>query len=181
MDDTALMQKYRLTPKGLQSLFDKLLAAGLITQVDMDRRTLGIDHTVDLRELTLDYGDALAQLGLDGQKPGAAAAKALPDLPKRSTEVYDTPPKAAPTEKNNEEVAGAVKPRAEVSATPWFDKAFAVILLLMVFFPVGFYGLYRNSTFSRTLKVLLVVAWIALAIACLMLFSERMSPAHRLF
>lgn len=38
LDDYALMDKYNLSAKGLQSLFNKLLAARAITQVELDRR-----------------------------------------------------------------------------------------------------------------------------------------------
>jgi hypothetical protein len=42
MDDAALMKKYGISAKGLQSLFSKLTAAGLITKGEMDeRRTVG--------------------------------------------------------------------------------------------------------------------------------------------
>ena len=52
MDDSALAEKYRLTPKGLTSLYDKLLSMGVLTQMDLDRRRLGIEEdTVDLREM----------------------------------------------------------------------------------------------------------------------------------
>lgn len=38
MDDIALMKKYDITAKGLQSLFRKLIAAGLITERDIHKR-----------------------------------------------------------------------------------------------------------------------------------------------
>ncbi len=41
MDDTALMEKYRLSARGLQSLLGKLVAAGVIQQSDIDRRAGG--------------------------------------------------------------------------------------------------------------------------------------------
>ena len=36
--DSALMKKYRLTEKGLQRVFEKLIAAKVITQAELDRR-----------------------------------------------------------------------------------------------------------------------------------------------
>ncbi len=52
MDDSALADKYRLTPKGLTSLYDKLWSMGVLTQMDLDRRRLGMEEdTVDLREM----------------------------------------------------------------------------------------------------------------------------------
>ncbi|MGO9122771.1 MAG: pentapeptide repeat-containing protein [Desulfomonilaceae bacterium] len=41
MSDTALMRKYRLSTKGLQSLFRKLLTAKLISQSELDERVSG--------------------------------------------------------------------------------------------------------------------------------------------
>jgi hypothetical protein len=38
MDDVTLMERYHLSPKGLQSLFRKMVAAGLLEQSDIDRR-----------------------------------------------------------------------------------------------------------------------------------------------
>jgi eukaryotic-like serine/threonine-protein kinase len=37
-DDTHLMEKYQLSARGLESLFRKLLDAGLVNQIDLDRR-----------------------------------------------------------------------------------------------------------------------------------------------
>ena len=38
MTDEALMEKYEISQKGLESLFRKLVAAGAIEQSDLDRR-----------------------------------------------------------------------------------------------------------------------------------------------
>lgn len=38
LDDYALMDKYNLSAKGLQSLFSKLVSVGAITQAELDRR-----------------------------------------------------------------------------------------------------------------------------------------------
>ncbi len=48
LTDLQLMTKYRLTNKGLQSAFDKLLSAKLLTQTDLDFRPLEYDDTVSL-------------------------------------------------------------------------------------------------------------------------------------
>ncbi len=176
MDDSALMQKYRLTPKGLQSLFDKLLAAGLITRIDMDRRTLGFDHTVDLRELTLDFGDALAQLGLDGRKPPTGVTEARPQPPTENTVVHDSLPRAASPDRTDEKRREAAHWGAATFETRWYNKAFIVLLLLIGLFPLGLYALYRNSTFSAGIKALILVAWVALAITCLVLLSGKILP-----
>jgi Domain of unknown function (DUF4388) len=51
MDDVSLMQKYRLTGKGLDSVLQKLLRAGLISERDLNARKLGFEETVDLSGL----------------------------------------------------------------------------------------------------------------------------------
>ncbi len=48
LDDTALMTKYRLSGTGLQSLFSKLVEAGLIRQADLDKRMANFEKTVEL-------------------------------------------------------------------------------------------------------------------------------------
>ena len=40
MDESALMQKYRLSAKGLQSLFQKLVSKGLISTEELEQRQL---------------------------------------------------------------------------------------------------------------------------------------------
>jgi hypothetical protein len=46
--DDELMEKYRLTPKGLKSLFNKLLKAKLITKEEFDWRPTFWDDTVTI-------------------------------------------------------------------------------------------------------------------------------------
>jgi hypothetical protein len=48
MDDSALMQKYRLSVQGLQSGLQKLLQAGLLKQTDLDERWSSFATSVDL-------------------------------------------------------------------------------------------------------------------------------------
>jgi len=48
MDDVGLMTKYRLTPKGLDSTFRKLLTVGLISRFELEARRSGQEETVDL-------------------------------------------------------------------------------------------------------------------------------------
>lgn len=48
MHDFDLMEKYRLSAKGLQSLFDHLIKAGLMEQAEFDRRMPSFDQTVEI-------------------------------------------------------------------------------------------------------------------------------------
>jgi len=49
MSDTQLMEKYRLSSRGLQDLLDKLVDKRLIALEEVERRTETMDSTVDLR------------------------------------------------------------------------------------------------------------------------------------
>ena len=48
MSDSDMMQKYKLSPKGLLSLYKKLLEAGIVDEEDMDRRMNALETTVEL-------------------------------------------------------------------------------------------------------------------------------------
>ena len=54
MDDFALMDKYGLSAKGLQSLFDQLVAAGLLSRGDLDLRMPFSEGTVDVAASEID-------------------------------------------------------------------------------------------------------------------------------
>jgi hypothetical protein len=69
VNDFALMEKYRLSSKGLQSLFNKLISAGLITKADLDKRSLGFEDTVEITEEMLSLSGALRILGAVSPAP----------------------------------------------------------------------------------------------------------------
>jgi hypothetical protein len=48
MDDPALMDKYKLSSQGLQSVFSKLVNAGVLTEAELDSRVPISERTVDL-------------------------------------------------------------------------------------------------------------------------------------
>jgi len=56
ISDAALMEKFKLSSKGLQSLFDQLVVAGLLTQSEIDHRATWVDSTVDLMGILQDLG-----------------------------------------------------------------------------------------------------------------------------
>jgi Mor family transcriptional regulator len=51
MDDAALMEKYRLSEKGLQSVFKKLTDAGALKQEDLDSRLTSREGTQILTDI----------------------------------------------------------------------------------------------------------------------------------
>jgi len=71
MHDFDLMEKYRLSAKGLQSLFDHLLKAGLVEQAEFDRRMPSFDQTVEIapRGKLLKFGDDEEELDLSWECP----------------------------------------------------------------------------------------------------------------
>ena len=140
MDDSALADKYRLTTKGLASLYDKLLSLGVITQMDVDRRRLGMeDDTIDFREMSLDLSDALTQLGFNSTASSAVEIETESSQSSANPIVKDT--------KENE-IAGSGTKADRASQREsrdvgqlkdsWYNKPLILILLLLGFFPLGF-------------------------------------------
>ncbi len=78
MSDTALMRKYRLSTKGLQSLFRKLLTARLISQSELDERVSGPQTRFLLDEQAGEHFE------IDSCGPGIAPTEIL-DLVKTGT------------------------------------------------------------------------------------------------
>jgi len=164
MDDLSLMTKYRLSSKGLQSLFNKLVATESITQSDLDRRRLGFEHTVDLREEAASHGQALKHLF---EQPTATAAKPQPhpELLKVSQTVKgDTEKEEIPSENKVLKPIRTIRQPVAPHTLIWYDKLVVVISLLLVFFPLGFYALYLNSRLSVGIKILVAAIWILLVI-----------------
>lgn len=48
LNDAQIMEKYKLSARGLYSLFSKLVEAGMITQSDLDKRSPATERTVEL-------------------------------------------------------------------------------------------------------------------------------------
>ncbi len=71
MPDTALMRKYRLSTKGLQSLFTKLLTARLISQSELDERVSGRQTGLLLDE------QAGEHFAVDSSRPSAVSTQIL--------------------------------------------------------------------------------------------------------
>jgi len=177
IEDSALMGKYRLSPHELRELFDKLLSAGLITQADLNQRHLLNDHTVDLREDMLSFTGALQQLGLAAPGSATGDGDAQPKAPRANHTLNGRTKeeKALSHEKRSKTVPEA-KVRAEPYKTPWYDRPDIVVILLTGLFPLGLYALYRNSTFSRGIKSLLIVGWILLVMIYIALVTGKILP-----
>ena len=181
VDDATLMEKYRLSAKGLQSLFGKLMAVNLIQQIDLDRRNFAAEHTVDLKEDMLSLSAALAFLGSPG--PSAAIDKKAPspprtepaELSKDTIEYYELPP-----EKRGNAPQQLKQNRKSIESR-WYDKPSVLILLLISLFPLGLYACYRNTSLPIGVKALAIVTWIVFATASLILvYVELGWPFPRL-
>lgn len=64
LDDASLMRKYKLSPKGLDSTFRKLLTVGLISRLELAARRTGQEETVDLSgfHTAMDEQDGIRRL-----------------------------------------------------------------------------------------------------------------------
>jgi hypothetical protein len=60
VDDVDLMKKYKLTPKGLDSTFRKLLSLGLISRFELAARRSDQEETVDLAEIPTEMAEQSA-------------------------------------------------------------------------------------------------------------------------
>ena len=166
LDDAALMGKYRLTSRGLRSMVDKLVAVGLITQVDLDRRRLGLqEHTVALREEMLSLDDVFEYLGQ------IAPAKAVPPEEIKSDQITKDTKKLDAPDKSPERPQHAVQAPVAIKS-PWHDDPLIVIISLIGLFPLGFYALYLNSKLSRKSKVIITMTWVSLVIVSMIVASE---------
>ncbi len=71
--DVELMVKYQLSARGLQHLFDQLVAANLVTYADLDARMPAFESTVDLREtiqhLQFEIEEPVSQVGSEDVAP----------------------------------------------------------------------------------------------------------------
>lgn len=181
-DDFALMQKYQLSTKGLQSLFKKLMEVGLVQQIDLDRRNLGFEHTVTLTEDMLSLSAALAVLGSPrpagatdkGPQRPVVAIRKEPPQPQRENPTPSVEKKVESVTLPDEELytrTMQTEPDYRSFERPWYDNPSVVMLLLIVLFPLGLYACYRNSSLSSGVKAFAIVACFLLAIGCLMVIS----------
>ncbi|MFH1118022.1 MAG: zinc ribbon domain-containing protein [Pseudomonadota bacterium] len=79
MNDADLMEKYRLSSKGLQSLFGQLTEAGVVSQRELDERMPWTDSTVDVLDVLRRFGlDRSYAPGRDAGVPSHCVACGVP-------------------------------------------------------------------------------------------------------
>ncbi len=167
MGDAELMEKYRLTAKGLQSLFEKLLDRGWIDRGEYEERMVLIEGTVDLHEVIGELAIARPQPAPDepgiteGAHGATEAYREFIEKPGPKPEESTVPP---PDRPGSDEIPGP----------PWYDNTGLVVVLLVFVFPVGFYALIKNTKLKIGIKAAIAVAWgiLGLGIAGVLLFPE---------
>jgi hypothetical protein len=181
MDDFALMQKYQLSYKNLPSLFKKLMDVGLIQQTDIDHRNLGFENTVALTEDMLSLSAAFAVLGSPRPAAGAEKGRHRPTVTYNRATLVQGQELTAPT--IEEKIKSATLPREKTYtrtiptepdhrsfALPWYENPSIVMLLLILFFPLGLYACYRNSSLSTGVKTFAIAACLLLLITLVVIF-----------
>ncbi len=128
--DEFLMNKYALSEKGLQSIFQKLITAKVITQAELDRRAF----TVEEVEITEDI-------------PSPPAPKGEP--------LKEDSFVARPTQtKTPVEAARSQEPPKEDAKTRWYESGIIVFPLLILCFPIGLYFLWKSQRFMFKTKAI---------------------------
>jgi len=59
---------------------------------------------------------------------------------------------------------------AEGTAVKWYDKTWLVIVLWLIIFPVGLYGLWKSDVHSQGLKISLTVVTVIVLIIDVVVF-----------
>jgi hypothetical protein len=176
MDDFALMQKYQLSHKNLPNLFKKLIDVGLIQQTDIDHRNLGFEHTVALSEDMLSLSAAFAVLGSPqraaatqtGRPRTAVAYKKATTVQAQEVTTPTIEEKIRSATLPGEKIytrAVPTKPDDRSVEQPWYENPSIVMLLLVLFFPLGLYACYRNSSLSAGVKTFAILACLFLLIS----------------
>ncbi len=156
--DSALMEKYNLSSKGLESLFRKLRQGGFVSQEELDQRLDNLEATVDLRTVVEELG-----LGQPTSIVDPVEIQSFEDLGEKNKK---KPEQKRPNTKST------LKQRQNIyyeEKSDWYDNSYLVIVLVFLFFPVGLYGLYKNSPLSRTTKILVTTVWAVLVASCILL------------
>ncbi len=167
--DIALMETYRLSARGLQSLLRKLEKAGFIDSDEVDARLSSIDATVDLKlvidELGFGAPSEPSERKTDKVGPPHEKSRDSGGISRQHGErrVYAFEPTEPPDEK-----------------VPWYENRAAVIVLMIVLFPVGLYALYRTPRFSASLKGGIGILWAIVVIALGATFLSTAAEAEAL-
>lgn len=124
MNDPALMEKYKVSPQGLEKLFRKLVAAGYLTEFEIDQRSAFFEDVVqippeDVIEITDEEPDEveLASSGLTENKERRGSAE--PSIQRsEQTQVSKNVPPAQIFQPDKSKSAGKMKWECPSCHTP---------------------------------------------------------------
>lgn len=64
----------------------------------------------------------------------------------------------------------------ETSSEKWYSKQWLVILLCVLFFPVGLYGLWKSDSFSKAVKIIITII---IGLATIVQISNKLDTADQ--
>ena len=142
LPDSDLMARYGVSERGLQSLFQKLLNAGLVDREIIEGRdssACGTSKPPSPREISPTDKGVTSQSDLDKRHSAHSEHDGVREFP---------PPSQQGPEKA---FVGKLKDGT------WKEDKILLILFLLFLSPVGLYGLARTSLFKRITKILVGV------------------------
>jgi len=182
MSDLALIEKYKLSAKGLESLFRKLTERGLVDQSELDRRLASFEATVDLSATIDELGFgapsvvtevvAVAPPAPEVDRAVQGMTQAAPTVDQVAAREVASPPETeSPLVWRRSRIESDEGPGV-AHKPPWYDRPIVVWTLLIFLFPLGLYALYRNTRVPSKTKAFIAFIWVALALACAMFVVE---------
>jgi signal transduction histidine kinase len=133
LSDDELMSKYGLAPKGLQSLFRKLVAGGLITQAELDARASLFDGAFDF------------VIGTPGDRSDSISEPSTPG----GIEL--------PVEKSGSAGDFFNLLREAFPRNALFENPLAMALFLVFLYPVGLFLLWQSARFNVVTKAVVTI------------------------
>lgn len=158
MPDAALMEKYRLSAKGLQTLFSKLLEANLLAQSELDNRAEG--KSLDRPKETPRPTEPVAES--PGRETAPEPEPPVSPEPLAAKEEHGDQPAAPESEFPEREDAEQAE-----SDRKWHEHWSAVVAFLVLFFPLGLYLLWKSRSLRIATKTVLTVFVTGLAAAAI--------------
>jgi hypothetical protein len=141
--DADLMEKYRLTPKGLQNLFSKLIAANLITADELEARNQ--DPAGRASETVAPTYQSNEDA--DGEKE--RNADPIPESADKETSLSSDLRVISESSSSEE--------GQEKSEYKWYEHWFVILLAIILLFPFGLLLLWKSRRLKTAAKILLSV------------------------
>jgi hypothetical protein len=162
MSDAILREKYRLSPRGLESLFKKLLALNLITQPELDERHAE-KETVTFEERHETEQPRVGPTENITSDDNAFRVDAQSALQTESLDTQDSLADSA--------LVAFEEGQPEECERKWHEHWLAVVLFLIVLPPVGLYLLWKSPRLKMGAKA--VLACVVLTLMMVAILSSR--------